>query len=252
MKQRLWSRSEQLLALNLYCKLPFGQYHQTNPEVIKLANGIGRTPSAIAMKLVNFASLDDVHRSRGVTGLSNVSKSDKAIWSEFTESWNKLADESEQLWDELISGPIEGKISENTDTDIEATVKIRRGQRFFRKMILANYLSRCCVCGIPIASLLTASHIIPWSLRIDLRLNPHNGLCLCALHDRAFDSGLITISDSYTIIVSNRILESDANEALSSNFKQYVDRHLKLLEKFLPELEFLAFHRQNLFNVNMD
>ena len=49
---------ELLLTLHLYCRTPFGKLHQTNPEIIKLAQIIGRTPSAVAMKACNFASLD--------------------------------------------------------------------------------------------------------------------------------------------------------------------------------------------------
>ncbi|MEC7264717.1 MAG: HNH endonuclease, partial [Bacteroidota bacterium] len=44
--QRLWTRNELILAINLYCKLPFGRLHKTNPEVIHLANLINRTPSS--------------------------------------------------------------------------------------------------------------------------------------------------------------------------------------------------------------
>lgn len=70
----------------------------------------------------------------------------------------------------------------NGPTEAERSVKARLGQRFFRDAIMANYYERCCVCGIPIPELLIASHIIPWKDREDLRLNPSNGLCLCALH----------------------------------------------------------------------
>lgn len=56
--QKLWTREELILAINLYCKLPFGRLHRSNPEVIHLANLIGRTPNSVAYKLVNFASLD--------------------------------------------------------------------------------------------------------------------------------------------------------------------------------------------------
>jgi len=34
--------------------------------------------------------------------------------------------------------------------------------------------------------LLNASHIIPWRVDSTNRLNPRNGICLNALHDRAF------------------------------------------------------------------
>lgn len=53
-----WQEDELLLTLHLYCRTPFGKLHKTNPDIIQLANTIGRSPSAVALKAVNFASLD--------------------------------------------------------------------------------------------------------------------------------------------------------------------------------------------------
>ena len=68
-KGRPWSRDELVVAMNLYCKLPFGQLHERNPVIIKLAEQIGRTSGSVAMKLCNFASLDPVQQARGIKGL---------------------------------------------------------------------------------------------------------------------------------------------------------------------------------------
>jgi hypothetical protein len=54
------------------------------------------------MKLVNFASLDPVHQSRGVKGLSGASKGDREIWEEFTLNWATLGVESEERFQELV------------------------------------------------------------------------------------------------------------------------------------------------------
>ena len=64
--QKLWTRDELILAINLYCKLPFGRLHRLNPQVINLANLIDRTPGSVAYKLVNFASLDPALKARGI------------------------------------------------------------------------------------------------------------------------------------------------------------------------------------------
>lgn len=54
-----------ILVLGLYLRLPFGKFHHSNPEVIKMANLIGRTPSSVAMRLSNYAALDPMLQARG-------------------------------------------------------------------------------------------------------------------------------------------------------------------------------------------
>ena len=80
--------------------------------------------------------------------------------------------------------------------DVASESKRRKGQDYFRRMILANYNCRCALTGIDIPQLLLASHIIPWKDKSHKkeRLNPENGICLSALYDKAFDKGLITFS----------------------------------------------------------
>ena len=73
--QKLWTREELILAINLYCKLPFGKIHRNNPDVIRLANLIGRTPNSVSFKLVNFASFDPSLKARGIKGAQNASTS---------------------------------------------------------------------------------------------------------------------------------------------------------------------------------
>lgn len=97
MKNSNWRREELIIAFNLYCKIPFSKTVKTNPEVIKVANLIGRTPSAVAFKLGNFGSFDEELKKKGIVGLANTSKLDKAIWDEFNSNWEKLAYESELL-----------------------------------------------------------------------------------------------------------------------------------------------------------
>jgi putative restriction endonuclease len=94
MKRRSWTRKELILTFNLYCKLPFGKLHSRNPDIIYLAEQIGRTANAVALKLVNFASLDPELKKRGIKGMSSCSKHDKLIFEEFSNNWDKLVLES--------------------------------------------------------------------------------------------------------------------------------------------------------------
>ncbi len=257
MPQRLWTREELLLAFNLYCKIPFGQFHQHNPSVIELAGFIERTPSAVAMKLVNFASLDPYHQNRGVAGLGNTSKADREIWNEATNNWEYFVDESEAYLEHLCQGQgigeppdvaTEDEFSIPTGpTTVEQTKKVRRGQRFFRDTVLASYRNCCCICGIPIRELLIASHIIPWSDDESNRLNPTNGLCLCSLHDKGFDRGLLTISTEYTVMLSAKLDHYLAHDAVHHGFMIYDRQEIALPDRFLPDKELLSMHNSRYF-----
>ncbi|MCP4373462.1 MAG: HNH endonuclease [Deltaproteobacteria bacterium] len=259
---KLWTREDLLLALNLYYKIPFGQFDQRNQKVIELAKLIDRTPSSIAMQLSNFASLDPYHQNRGVSGLRPPGKLAQQLWIEAQNDWDNTILESEKILDTLPQPhPVFETVEKTTTkkvykpptekpdgpTETERAVKIRLGQRFFRASIMANYRERCCVCGIPIPELLIASHIIPWKDREDLRLNPSNGLCLCALHDKAFDRGLLSVDDNYKVMISLSIHHYLPQEAIENGLITYNTRQIFLPDRFAPEKKFLEIHRQEYF-----
>ncbi len=100
--------------------------------------------------------------------------------------------------------------------------------------------------GLTDSRLLIASHIVPWSSDKANRLNPSNGLCLSALHDRAFDKGLICLADDFTIIISDDL------KRCSDTFVKEVllplnGIKIELPERFAPQLEFVAWHRKSIF-----
>ena len=89
-----WTRRQTLAALHVYFQLPFGQLHQRNPLIARLASWIGRTPSAVALKLVNFASLDPQVRASGRSGMGHASRFDEEIWGELNANWDAVAAEA--------------------------------------------------------------------------------------------------------------------------------------------------------------
>lgn len=97
MKNKPWIREEEILALNLYHKIPFQQVSKNHPDVIRVASLIGRSPSAVNMKIGNLASLDENLAKQGVIGLSHTSNLDTQIWEEFKNRWDKLRLESEKI-----------------------------------------------------------------------------------------------------------------------------------------------------------
>ena len=247
--QRLWTKDELVLTINLYCKMPFGKMHSRNEDVQKLAILIDRTPSSIALKLVNLASFDPTLQARGIKGAANASKLDKEVWNEFYNNWDAALIESEKLLAKAKHTTIE-KLNQIDISDLnkqgldkERLVKTRINQSIFRKMILAAYNSTCCITGMNNPDLLLASHITPWSKDEKNRLNPTNGLCLNALHDRAFDKGLISISaKDYTLMVSSKLKGKDVPESVKTNFLQIEKQLIHLPDKFLPSKDQLKIH----------
>ena len=128
--------------------------------------------------------------------------------------------------------------------DREGLTTARVGQTFFRAAVLSAYSERCCITGLAIPRLLVASHIVPWSHDRTNRVNPRNGLLLSALHDRAFDAGLITINDDMTVRVSPACAD---NGFFSTAIYAYDGKPIRRPEKFAPERDFLAYHRDNIF-----
>jgi putative restriction endonuclease len=92
-----------------------------------------------------------------------------------------------------------------------------------------------------------ASHIMPWAKDEKNRLNPHNGLCLNSIHDKAFDRGFITITTDYKIKVSNYFKDYKKDFAVTNLFIRYENQSINLPDKFLPSKEFLKYHQQNIF-----
>lgn len=253
--KNLWTRDQLKLAFHLYCQLPFGKLHRGNPEIIALADLIGRTPGAVAYKLCNIASLDPAIRASGRVGLQNASKLDREIWDEFHADWEKLAIECEIQRQNLraAKGLPQELSLEESDADYTGETRTvitqqRVKQQFFRKAVLSSYRGRCCMTGVSDNRLLVASHIVPWSQDKANRLNPSNGLCLSALHDRAFDKGLITLDDDFRIVLSEEILKTD-NGHLKTVFIPLKGEQIELPERFLPAPEFLQWHREHRFEV---
>lgn len=134
--------------------------------------------------------------------------------------------------------------------DVASETKRRRGQDYFRRMILANYGNRCALTGIDIPQLLLASHIIPWKDKTHQkdRLNPCNGICLSALYDKAFDKGLITISpDDFTVRLSSALREYETQDFYDKHFGCISGIQITLPVEYQPNRDFLAYHRDHVF-----
>lgn len=95
--------------------------------------------------------------------------------------------------------------------------------------------------------MLIAGHIKPWSADEQNRLNPRNGIAINALHDKAFESGLITISQDYKIKISSILFKQKKSESFEKYFFQYENKDIVLPSRFLPDVEFLKYHNDERF-----
>lgn len=254
-----WTREELLVLLNLYEKIPFGMFHHGNPVLIDIASKMGRTPGSVAMKLSNLASLDARLAARGIKGLSGASALDRAVWDEFHERQGELIPESEGLLSLLLTGQTDAPVEVQPEvinvlrvpegpTESTASVKVRRGQSYFRQAVLNAYAGRCAITGMDVRELLVASHIIPWNASEATRLDPRNGIALNALHDSAFDQGLITFDAELRLCCASSLRDHYTTEAVAVNFRAYEGRPLSLpTEAAGPKPEYLAWHRREVF-----
>jgi predicted restriction endonuclease len=258
-----WTRTHLLIALNLYCKIPYGKFHNRNPIIADVASRMGRTTNSLAMKLSNFASLDPVHRARGIKGLEGASQQDRQLWNEFRENPELFMPESEQLLHDLYTTDQEKEVdivgAEMVrvatpsvpfigPTETKAMVSVRRGQQFFRQAILAAYDIACCISGVNVSTLLVASHIRPWRSFPEDRLNLRNGLCLSAIHDAAFDQGLLTLDDQFRVVLSRALRERMHTHEWRIFFGPYGGQKITLPSKLAePDPMALEYHRTHVF-----
>lgn len=251
-----WTEEETKLALFLYFQLPFGKLHSGTPEIKQLAEAFGRTPSSVAMKLSNFASLDPKIIGSGRKGLAGASKLDQQVFASFQSNWIRLVNDSEKLWTSAVERTEESKVREPAIgyrftpfagvTTVTRDVEQRLGQNFFRRAVIANFEERCCITGIADTRLLNASHIAPWKDDVENRHNPANGLALSATFDRAFDRGLITINPNGEVRISTQLMGSKSSETVNF-FQPYQSRKILSAKRFEPAPEMLHWHNKYVY-----
>jgi putative restriction endonuclease len=256
-----WTRDELLIALNVYHKLNFGQFHSRQPVVMALAKKMERTSNSVAMKLCNLASFDPALKLRGIKGLAGAGKLDRAVWNEFHANLNEAVPASEEALRKLFNAD-ESSVLELTPkagvrvfkqppigpTESMANVKLRRGQEFFRDAVLNNFGGCCGVSRLSVRELLIASHILPWGKYPDQRLNVRNGLCLSRLHDAAFDRGFIAFDGKLRLLLSPRLKAEISQRCVADNFGAFAGEPLHFPDDAIPPDEaFIAKHRASIF-----
>ena len=234
-----WTREETIIAFNLYCKIPFKSSSKTHPLVVKYARIIGRSPSALNMKIGNIGRLDPDLKSQGITGLVHGAKLELEVWKEFYNNPELLAYESECLIAQFSGKGLE-ESSEISLQDLpqgkerEVVIRQRVNQSFFRAAVMNSYNFRCCISGVQKSELVEACHIVDWAENEANRTNPRNGLCLNPFLHKAYDKLLISITPDYGIVMSDNMLENIDNNDTLTYFSQLNGSKIHLPDRFLP------------------
>lgn len=97
---------------------------------------------------------------------------------------------------------------ENVETQPSLPGRRRRNQEL-RELVLTAYEYRCAFCGydgrigaVPVG--LEAAHVHWWALGGPDEVD--NALCLCSLHHKLFDKGVLGVSDDHRVLVAQRFV----------------------------------------------
>lgn len=203
---------------------------------------------SLVLRMRNFQFLDPGVTGEGKKGMSHVAKMDKQIFEEFQNDWGNLGALAEEtvglaLFDatpEKGARPISSLTEKN---------KVSRERHFFRASVFASYGNKCCITELTLPTLLVASHIKPYSKcrTSSDRTDPHNGLLLNTLHDKAFDQGLITVTKDYKIRVSQKVKDYADDSFTKTCLVSLEGQKIILPRNFLPATECLEYHNDVIF-----
>ena len=119
----------------------------------------------------------------------------------------------------------------------------------FRREVIKIYNETCCVSELRVSALFTitmvdACHIVPFAKDFDNSLT--NGIALCPNLHRAFDRGLISVNESYEVILSESFKENTQSEF---SFSKIEGKTIALPsdKDFWPSLANFEWHRKNVF-----
>ncbi len=242
-----WSREDIIIAYALYCVTPLNQINPRNEVIQQVSEIIPHSVASIVMRMKNFRYIDPNISS----GLGHVAKADKIIYEEFKHDWGALSIEAETLTglDLFDSTPLHGAKPLSSLTDKR---RVTRERVFFKKAVLSTYDDRCYVSGCALPQMLVASHIKPYSkCRSEAdRVNPENGICLNTFYDKAFDSGLMTITPSMKVHISP-IVKTLSNDDFTAfwllNLEGMILPPPPPPPRFPPRREYLEYHNDEIF-----
>ncbi|MBC3378455.1 HNH endonuclease [Serratia fonticola] len=127
------------------------------------------------------------------------------------------------------------KVKEATGSTKETIIQARVGHGPYREKLFKKWGGKCAVTGVALESMLTASHIVSWSISNDKeKVDPYNGFLLIPNLDRLFDRGMISFDDNGHLLHKKEFagllrdlkipLDSKIDGLFGEN-KKYLKRH---------------------------
>lgn len=121
----------------------------------------------------------------------------------------------------------------------------RRGQGAFQALVTNAYQRRCAITGESTLPVLEAAHIVPFAT--DGVNNVYNGLLLRSDFHKLFDAGLVTVTPSYRVEVSNRIKDQWFNGKAYYRLHGQQLASLPTVAADRPRRDLLTWHNTNVF-----
>jgi putative restriction endonuclease len=122
-------------------------------------------------------------------------------------------------------------------------VKRRLHHPLFSRDVLAAYEARCAVCGLDVAELLDAAHIVPDRDEAGVAW-VRNGMALCKNHHAAYDANLLGVSPGLTVKVAPPLLPVALDRPAASDTISSLDgaslKALPRAEHLRPDPDLLA------------
>ncbi|EFA22390.1 HNH endonuclease [Bifidobacterium gallicum] len=264
-----WTLEETMLAFGAYLLVPPNKFDKREPLIQMLAQHIHRTTGAVALKLANLLAKDPFRNPTGSRGMAHGSKRDAEVWemyqanpdsfsaeciAKIKEAIGKKVVENALFSSSELEHIIDKQLASQSDKEPSEAPEGENGlhlttyrinQNYFRNSLLRNYGNQCCITGIDEPELLIASHIKPWAQSdATERTATSNGLLLNALHDRAFDQGLLTLDEDYRVVIAvEEIPHSEANDRW---FYAFEGKQISM-PRVPPSQEFLRYHNDHVF-----
>lgn len=244
MPHRLWTREEFILALDLYFRIPFGSISKSNPDIIKLANFIKRTPSSVGMRLSNYANCDPNLHAKGLEGGAQQCQ---PYWDEFANNRGKLRSAAYECRLKLIETPDKNASYSKHYSEWDMLVDDIYNEDF-QNIIMKNYQGHCAVTGMKIPQIVIGCHIIPSTINEAENLQASNGIYLNLMLAKAFVDGLIGFDTNYKLKISQELKNQRLDKGYAASFGRYENNELILGDVFAkPEKKYLEWHMDTVF-----